>query len=395
MNYGIVAEFNPFHNGHKYLVDSLKSVENSLVTAVMSGNFVQRGEPAVMDVNLRTKMALNCGVDLVLSLPLPYCISTAEKFALSGVTVLDSLHCLDRVAFGSESNSPELLRECAMNLKSLDFNQLVSELIESGVSFPTAREQAVRELFGETQAELIKNSNDILGVEYVKGLMSINSDLDVTTIKRTGARHDSTEGTKNIRSASLIRTFIDDINEVKNFVPNESFEILENATKNGKTIDYSKYEMSLMFKLRTLTPEDFKKLPDVSEGLEYRIYDAVRNSNSYNELLEKIKTKRYTLSRIRRILLFAYLDITKEILETPVPYVRVLGFNEKGASLLKICKEKSKLPIVTRPADLKNLAEDAKRIYELECKARDLYSLCLKNPDVCGKEMTEKIIIVK
>ena len=225
--------------------------------------------------------------------------------------------------------------------------------------------------------------------------MSIKSDLGVTTIKRTGAKHDSEEGTENIRSASLIRTFIDDLNEVKNFVPKESFEVLKTATENGKVIDYKKYEMSLLFKLRTLTPEDFKNLPDVSEGLEYRIYDAVRNSNSYYELLEKIKTKRYTLSRIRRILLFAYLDITKEVFEIPVPYIRVLGFNEKGTSLLKQCKEKSTLPIITRPADLKNLSDDAKRIYELECKARDLYSLCLKNPDVCGKEMTEKIIIVK
>lgn len=395
MNYGIVAEFNPFHNGHKFLVDSLKQNENSIVTAVMSGNFVQRGEPALFDVNLRTKMALNSGVDLVLSLPLPFCISTAEKFAFSGVTVLESLNCLDSIAFGSESNNKDLLFDCAKNLKSPELNTLVSKFIENGVSYPVAREQAVSELYGETQAELLKNSNDILGVEYVKGLMSINSDLGVTTIKRTGARHDSNEGTKNIRSASLIRTFIDDLSEVKNFVPENSFEIIVKAIENKKIIDYKKYEMSLLFKLRTLTSEDFKKLPDVSEGLEYRIYDAVRNSNSYYELLEKIKTKRYTLSRIRRILLFAYLDITKEILETPVPYIRVLGFNEKGASLLKLCKENSKLPIITRPADLKNLSENAKRIYELECKARDLYSLCLKNPDVCGKEMTEKIIIVK
>lgn len=394
MNYGIVAEFNPFHNGHKYLVDSLKKDDNSTVTAVMSGNFVQRGEPALMNVNLRTEAALNSGVDLVLSLPLPYCISTAEKFGLAGVTVLDSLNCLNSIAFGSESNSPELLKECANNLKSLDFNLLVSKLIESGVSYPAAREQAVRELYGDTQAELLQNSNDILGVEYVKGLMSINSKLDVTTIKRTGARHDSTKGTKNIRSASLIRTFIDDLDEVKNFVPKESFEILEKATENGKIIDYKKYEMSLMFKLRTLTPEDFKKLPDVSEGLEYRIYDAVRSSNSYYELLEKIKTKRYTLSRIRRILLFAYLDITKELLETPVPYIRVLGFNEKGAALLKECKEKAKLPIITRSADFKGLTENGKTIYDLECKARDLYSLCLTEPDVCGKEMTDKIIII-
>ncbi len=394
MNYGIVTEFNPFHNGHKYLVDSLKTDDNTIVTAVMSGNFVQRGEPAVLDVNLRTKMAINCGVDLVLSLPLPYCISTAEKFALAGVTVLDSMNCLDSIAFGSESNNKDLLLDCAKNLKSPEFNIVVSKFIENGVSYPVAREQSVRELYGDIQAELLKNSNDILGVEYVKGLMSINSDLDVKTIKRTGAKHDSDEGTSNIRSASLIRTFIDDLNEVKNFVPKESFEVLKTATENGKILDYKKYELSLMFKLRTLKPEDFKKLPDVSEGLEYRIYDAVKNLNSYPELLEKIKTKRYTLSRIRRILLYAYLDITKEMLATPVPYIRVLGFNERGASLLKLSKEKSKLPIVTRPQDVKKLDENAKRIYELECKARDLYSLCLKNPDVCGKEMTEKIIIV-
>ena len=394
MNYGIVAEFNPFHNGHKYLVDSLKQNENDTVTAVMSGNFVQRGEPAVLDVNLRTKIALASGVDLVLSLPFPYCSATAEKFALSGVTVLDSLNCLDSLGFGSESNDKKTLLECAKNLRTLDFNLLVSKLVESGVSFPTAREQAVKELFGEKEAELLQKSNDILGVEYAKALLELNSSLDITTVKRTGASHDSKEGTENIRSASLIRTFIDDLDEVKSFVPNESFEVLKEATENKKIIDYSKYELSLLFKLRTMSVEDLSKLPDVTEGLEYRIFEAVRNSTSYYELLEKIKTKRYTLSRIRRILLFAYLGVTKELLETPVPYIRVLGFNEKGAKLLKECKEKTKLPIVTRPKDLKNLDENGKKIFNLECKARDLYSLCLQSPDICGKEMTEKIIVL-
>ena len=394
MNYGIVAEFNPFHNGHKYLVDSLKQNENDTVTAVMSGNFVQRGEPAVLDVNLRTKIALASGVDLVLSLPFPYCSATAEKFALSGVTVLDSLNCLDSLGFGSESNDKKTLLECAKNLRTLDFNLLVSKLVESGVSFPTAREQAVKELFGEKEAELLQKSNDILGVEYSKALLELNSSLDITTVKRTGASHDSKEGTENIRSASLIRTFIDDLDEVKSFVPNESFEVLKEATENKKIIDYSKYELSLLFKLRTMSVEDLSKLPDVTEGLEYRIFEAVRNSTSYYELLEKIKTKRYTLSRIRRILLFAYLGVTKELLKTPVPYIRVLGFNEKGAKLLKECKEKTKLPIVTRPKDLKNLDENGKNIFNLECKARDLYSLCLQSPDICGKEMTEKIIVI-
>ena len=395
MNYGIVAEFNPFHNGHKYLVDSIKQSENDVVVAVMSGNFVQRGEPAVLDVNKRTKMALDCGVDLVLSLPFPYCSATAEKFALSGVTVLDSLNCLHSLAFGSESNNKEILLNCAENLRTKEFNSLVSNLVESGVSFPTAREQAVKELFGEKQSELLQKSNDILGVEYAKALLELNSNLDITTVKRTGAEHDSKEGTKNIRSASLIRTVIEDLAEVENFVPNESLNVLKDAIENKKIIDYSKYELSLLFKLRTMSVEELRTLPDVNEGLEYRIYDAVRNSTSNNELLEKIKTKRYTLSRIRRILLFAYLGVTKELLETPVPYIRVLGFNEKGALLLKQCKEKANLPVITRSADLKNLDENGKKIFELECKARDLYSLCLQSPDICGKEMTEKIIIIK
>ena len=395
MNYGIVAEFNPFHNGHKYLVESLKQNENDTVTAVMSGNFVQRGEPALADVNLRTEMALESGVDLVLSLPLPYCISTAEKFALSGVTVLDSLNCLDSVAFGSESNNKEALFDCAKKLTSPDVENKIGEILKNGVSYPVAREQAVSELYGDSLSDVLSRSNDILGVEYIKGLLSVNSDLDVTTVKRTGAGHDSEEGTENIRSASLIRTFKDDLNEVEGFVPEESFRILQKATESGRIIDYKKYEASLLFKLRTLTPDDFRSLPDVSEGLEYRIYEAVRNSTSYYELLEKIKTKRYTLSRIRRILLFAYLGVTKELFETPVPYIRVLGFNEKGASLLKECKEKAKLPLITRPKDLKNLDENGRRIFELECKARDLYSLCLETPEICGKEMTEKIITVK
>ncbi len=394
MNYGIVTEFNPFHNGHKYLVDSLKSATSSTVTAVMSGNFVQRGEPALLSVNVRAEAALNSGVDLLLSLPLPYSILTAEKFAFSGIKILDALNCLDSIAFGSESADKEKIKACAEKLLTTDFDLKVAELVCSGVSFPTAREQAVSELFGEDTANILKNSNDILGVEYVKALINLKSKLDVATVKRTGAEHDSKAGSGDIRSASFIRTVIDDLDEVKKFVPQSTFEILEKATENGKILDYNKFEMSLMFKLRTLTVEDFKNLPDVSEGLEYRIYDAVRNSTTYNELLENIKTKRYTLSRIRRILLCAYLDVTKEIVEIPVPYIRVLGFNENGAKLLKEAKKNSSLPIITRSADLKNLSPDGKRIFELECKARDLYSLCLTEPDVCGKEMTEKIIII-
>lgn len=386
-------EFNPFHNGHKYLVDSLKQTEDDTVTAVISGNFVQRGEPAILDVNKRTEMALECGVDLVLSLPLPFCVSTAEKFALAGITVLDSLNTLDSIAFGSESNSPELIKECAEKLRSAEFDKSVSKLIDSGISYPVAREQAISQLFGAEVADVLKSSNDILGVEYVKALLELNSRLGVKTIKRTGAGHDSSDGTGNIRSASFIRSVIDNADEMKKFLPEQAFGILKNAIDEKSVMDYEKYEFSLLYKLRTMTVEEIKNLPDVSEGLEYRIYDAVRTATSYNELLEKIKTKRYTLSRIRRILNYAYIGVTKDDLLLSVPYIRVLGFNEKGAGILKCVKNNSKLPVITRSADLKSLTEDGKKIFDMECKARDLYSLCLKNPDKCGKEMTEKIII--
>ena len=393
MNYGVVVEFNPFHNGHKYLIDSLKQTEDDTVTAVISGNFVQRGEPAILDVNKRTEMALECGVDLVLSLPLPFCTSTAEKFALAGITVLDSLNTLDFIAFGSESNSPELIKECAEKLRSAEFDKLVSKLIDSGVSYPVAREQAISQLFGAEVADVLKSSNDILGVEYVKALLELNSRLGVKTIKRIGAGHDSSDGTGNIRSASFIRSVIDNADEMKKFLPEQVFSILKTAIDEKNVMDYEKYEFSLLYKLRTMTVEEINNLPDVSEGLEYRIYDAVRTATSYNELLEKIKTKRYTLSRIRRILNYAYLGVTKDDLLLPVPYIRVLGFNEKGARILKSVKNNSKLPVITRSADLKSLTEEGKKIFDMECKARDLYSLCLKNPDKCGKEMTEKIII--
>lgn len=393
MNYGVVVEFNPFHNGHKYLIDSLKQTEDDTVTAVISGNFVQRGEPAILDVNKRTEMALECGVDLVLSLPLPFCVSTAEKFALAGITVLDSLNTLDFIAFGSESNSPELIKECAEKLRSAEFDKSVSKLIDSGVSYPVAREQAISQLFGAEVADVLKSSNDILGVEYVKALLELNSRLGVKTIKRIGAGHDSSDSTGNIRSASFIRSVIDNADEMKKFLPEQVFSILKTAIDEKNVMDYEKYEFSLLYKLRTMTVEEINKLPDVSEGLEYRIYDAVRTATSYNELLEKIKTKRYTLSRIRRILNYAYLGVTKDDLLLSVPYIRVLGFNEKGARILKSVKNNSKLPVITRSADLKSLTEEGKKLFDMECKARDLYSLCLKNPDKCGKEMTEKIII--
>ncbi len=394
MNYGIVAEFNPFHNGHKYIVDSLKNGGENTVTAVMSESFVQRSECACASPYVRTQMALANGVDLVLSLPVPYATASAERFASAGVAVLSALGVVDALGFGSECGSKELIKECATALLDEGFDLLVQKYLQEGVSYPEARCKALEESFGKSLAQIISTPNDILGVEYTKAIIKNGFCMDINPIKRIGASHDSKEAVGDICSASAVREMLLNNESAKTFLPPETYSILQKVMGEGKApADFKKLEAAILYKLRTMSVEDFSRLSDVSEGLEYRLYTAVRGSSTLNEVLEKVKTKRYTLSRIRRIIICAFLGITKQEVELPVPYIRVLGFNEKGARLLKDAKEKATLPIVTKPAQLKELNVAAQRLFDLECTARDLFSLALPQPDICGKEMTDKIIV--
>ena len=395
MNYGIVAEFNPFHNGHKYIVDTLKANGENTITAVMSESFVQRGECACMSPYERTKAALLNGVDLVLSLPVPYATASAERFALGGVTVLGSMGCIDVLGFGSECGDVECLTKCAKVITAEEFSPLLENRLSEGLSFPTARQKALRDMYGAAFADALSSPNDLLGVEYIKAIDKNKFPIKPIAIKRVGVSHDSNEVSVNFCSASAIRSFLKNGNEIKEFMPEESFEILNEAVLSGNApADFTKLENAILYKLRTMSIDDFKKIPDVSEGLEYRFFEAVRNSVTLTEILEKVKTKRYTHSRLRRIVLCALLGITEEYTDIPVPYVRVLGFNEKGAEVLKQAKNTATLPIVTKSSDIKYLDENAKKIFELECKARDIFSLCLPVPQVCGKEMTDKLIVL-
>lgn len=395
MNYGIVAEFNPFHNGHKHIVDTLKANGENTVTAVMSESFVQRGECACMSPYERTKAALSSGVDLVLSLPVPYATASAERFALGGVTVLGSLGCIDALGFGSECGDVERLTKCAKAITAEEFSPLLENRLSEGLSFPTARQRALSDMYGDTFAEALSSPNDLLGVEYIKAIEKNNYPIKPVAIKRVGVSHDSHEVNVDFCSASAIRSFLKNGEDYKGFMPTESFNILSEAVSSGNApADFCKLENTIIYKLRTMTPEDFKRIPDVSEGLEYRFYEAVRNSVALSEILEKIKTKRYTHSRLRRIVLCALLGITEERTNIPVPYIRVLGFNEKGAEVLKQAKNTATLPIVSKSSDFKYLDENARKIFELECRARDIFSLCLPVPQVCGKEMTDKLIVL-
>ena len=396
MNYGIVAEFNPFHNGHKYIVDALRENGKNTVTAVMSESFVQRGEGACIPPNERVKMVLSCGVDLVLSLPVAYATASAERFADGGIQVLGSLGCIETLGFGSECGNVELLKECASIIDSPDFAPFLESRLNEGLSFPAARQKAVQDMRGAAFADAVSTPNDILGIEYIKAINKNKFPINPVAVKRIGVSHDSTDVFENICSASAIREMMKNETDFSSFMPREAAEIFLNAIRNGKALwDFSVIENAILFKLRTLSADDFKKIPDVSEGLEFRFVEAVRTSITLSEILEKVKTKRYTHSRLRRIALNAFLGITRDDFYEKVPYIRVLGFNSRGAQILKDAKNKAKLPIVTKVSEIKKLNADAQRAFDLECRARDLYSLCLPVPDVCGKEMTDKLVVFK
>ncbi len=395
MNYGIVAEFNPFHNGHKYLIDSIKNNGENTVTVVMSESFVQRGECACVSPYSRTKMALQCGADLVLSLPVAYATASAERFALGGLSVLGGLGCVDALAFGCECANAENLKKCAKILVSDELSGALDKYLNEGVSFPVARQKAVEEESSKEIAEILSTPNNILGVEYIKAINKLGLNMEINPITRKGVDHDSKTVNENICSASALREMLENKDDFISFLPEEAKNILTEEINNQKApASLNKLEIAILYKLRSMSVEDFKELPDVSEGLEYRLFDAVKKSSYLEEILEKVKTKRYTHSRIRRIIICAFLGIKKGDVLAPVPFIRVLGFNENGAKILKKAKETATLPIVTKSSEINALGENAKRAFELECFARDMLSLALPVRDEFGKEMTDKLIVL-
>ena len=390
MNYGVVAEFNPFHNGHKAFLDAVKS-EGGTVSAVMSECFVQRGETASLRPGARTLCALKNGVDLVLALPVTFAVSSAENFAFGGVSVLSSCGVFDALAFGSECGDSRLLEDCADALLQPGFDKALLSELKSGVSYPAARQNALSKKFGDVFSHVLSSPNDTLAVEYIKAAKKLSFNPEFKAVKRIGALHDSLGGEGDIRSASEIRTLFGA--EFSRFVPENVFEIYESEVRENKApVDFSKLEGAMLYALRNMTQNDFKCLPDVSEGLDGRIYAAVREGKSLKEILESSKTKRYTYSRLKRILLCAFLGISADMKKAGVPYIRVLGFTKKGKELLREMKLKASLPVVTNYGDIKKLGEKERQYYELESRVRDIFSLAEPVPDICGTLMTDKII---
>lgn len=395
---GIIAEYNPFHNGHKYHISQVKQHGVTHIVAVMSGNFVQRGDVAITYKHVRAHMALLNGVDLVVELPTPWAMSTAQNFALGAVSVLKALEVIDLLAFGCECGDSKLLESAADALESPLIKNNLVENLSLGKSFATARQLAVEKAFGKEVAEVLASPNNTLAVEYIQAIKKLNADFDILAVTRQGSGHDqpAIKG-ENRASASYIRNLIKNkkYSEAFKYLPQSCVNIIKRELDVGNIADIKKLEHAILAKLRTLSRQDFETLPDISEGLHNRIYTAVQDAVGLEQLYDSIKTKRYSHARIRRLILSAFLGIDNRHFLKPVPYIRVLALNDKGRDILRMAKQMSNIPIIMRTKEFKSLGEDTYRLFELENTATNLYSLSTDIIKPCGSEYTSKVFYIK
>ena len=377
MAVAVVSEFNPFHNGHKYLLETAKNKTGEGIIAVMSGSFTQRGEVAVTDKFSRARTALENGADLVIELPTVYAVSNAQRFAKCGVEISKAFDCVNFLAFGCENDNIELLQKACNALDNENVKTIISEEMKNGNYYPRAVELAVRSVLGDETADVLTSPNNILAVEYLRNLS--NSKVKPLPVMRKGVQHDSNITSGNIASASQIRTLLRNEQQAKSFLP----QVPEKITYTENL------ELITLYKLRSMTLQDFAKLPDVNEGLENRIFEAVNNYNSVKEIIEAVKTKRYTHARIRRILTCALLGITEDMQNSDVKYARVLGFTQSGAKMLKSCN----IEVVTSVSKaLKN--ENISEMISKDVYATDVSSLAYSTVLSKGIDFTTPILKV-
>lgn len=380
----IICEYNPFHNGHKYQIDCVKRQNDNAVVAIMSGNFTQRGDVAIKDKFCRAEYALNNGIDLVVELPTVFATANAEVFAKAGVKIADSLGCVENLCFSTEIGNDKYLTMIADAFSDEEFNNSVKEFMNTGTYYPKAVEYTLEKLYSSEVAEIIREPNNVLGIEYLKALKS--TEISPMIITRIGVGHNESKCVENITNAGNIRKMV--INGQSGF---EKYMPEKMDFSDFGCIE--KLEKVLIYKLRCMSAQDFAQLPDVNEGLENRFVEAVRSYNSISEILDFVKTKRYTMARLRRILIHALLGVTKAEEAQSVPYIRVLGFNKKGQELLSEIKAKGKLPLITNVADgYKNLDKNAKRIFDIDVLATDLYSLATNEIKSTKDDFTRQII---
>lgn len=393
---GIIAEYNPFHNGHKYQIDKVREeLKPDAIIAIMSGNFIQRGQPALFDKWTRTKMALLNGVDLVIELPIFYSVSSAEYFATGGIGILNSLRVVNDVCFGASTEDIDTLKRIAnvLFLEPEGYKKLLHSDLKRGASFPIARSNALKNFLKKEYdakyiADILLDSNNILAIEYLKALQYLNSDINAVSIKRKGASYNSLEIVDNIASATAIRDRIlkNEMENISKLMPENCYSIIEQEIINGKLpISMNDFEKEILFSYRKYTLDEISSLNDVSEGLENTLKKCSNENYTLEEFVEAVKSKRYTKTRIQRLCMNALLDIKKldvECYKHNLQYIRVLGFNKNGEKLLNRIHNSANLPIVTNVPKFMKIANDAqKKMIEKDILATNIYTLGYQLPN--------------
>ena len=390
---GLIVEYNPFHNGHKYhLEESLRMTKASHVMALMSGDFVQRGTPAFTDKWIRTKMALDSGVNLVLELPALFAFQDAGGFAAGAVNILERSGICDHLVFGSESGDIDLLKETAKILVENEYtlSEIEEKYMKKGFSHPNARKYALNELLehsGKTGVlDVLSSSNDILGLEYLKALKKIRSRISATCIKRIGSSYHNADILENLSSATAIRKefYQGEILKIKENVPQTVWNILNDKDFRRITPNLDDFETTILNKFRALTRDHIKRYYGFTEGLDLRFSNFSMTTKTLDELLLTVKTKRFTYTRLQRLLLYFLFELTvsevKEAQEYGPQYLRVLGFDEKGRELLAKMKNTSQLPIISTPSTYnKTYMKYEKKFEKTEKPYYSLYNIFKKH----------------
>ena len=431
---GIIAEYNPFHKGHKYQIDYCKKKLNSdYVIVAMSGDYVQRGTPALLPKHVRAEMALRCGADLVLEMPVSVSTASAEAFAMGGVSMLDGLHIVDSLCFGSEYGKVSALMELAEILveEPEEYRQLLKEFLNNGLSFPSARCQALTEYFRNPRnftgddfdgvltpllnqiVQILNSPNNILGIEYCKALLRLKSNIKPVTLKRQGMgyhetlaetdgsdRFSCTDG-NTFASASAIRELLkatltpETISRIASQVPDEISLLLASSLQRNEFLTEDALDPLLSYCILKENADSFCSYLDVSRDLAERIMNRSNELNGFLQAASFLKTKELTQSRIQRALLHIILGI-REVPAT-VPYARVLGFRRESSTLLKEIKDSSSIPLITKLADANSLLDESGRslLYETVFSS-NLYEklLCRKNGRKFVHEYQKQLVIL-
>ena len=373
---GIVCEYNPFHRGHLYqLEESRRLCGDALIVCVLSGDFVQRGEAALFTKFARAEAACLCGADLVFELPLPWCVSSAERFAFGAVSILAGVGC-DTLSFGSECGSAEILSRLAEADMDGEIREAVQQQLkrEGTLSYAEARQQVLFERLGE-DAAILSGPNDILAVEYLKSAAAVKPDMKLLCIPRKGAEHD-VRSSGAFRSAMDLRESLERGEQISASIPEAAWSVFERELANGRKRDNARLEFALRSRLLQLRPTDFDLLPDGGDGAGRRLYKALNTGERLEDCVRSASTRRYSRARMRRLILYAALGVRAECIKGAPPYARLLACTERGRRhLSRNADVSSGTPILTKAAEVRNMGSAAEDTFELGASAHELYRL--------------------